>query len=247
MMRAFLILLLFFALLAPARAQDAVTELLLRVEQLEGQLRLMNGKVEELEFKNRRLDEQLKRYQADTDFRFQEMSNKPSAPAASGTPQKKSEGQELTPRDLSSVPASSAPQVGSATGSLTGDPKDQYELGYGLVKRGDYELGAVTLEGFLKDHPQHKLVPNAHYWLGESLAKRGKNKEAATHFLKIVQSYPNNNRGPDAMVRLGASLGAIGEKDAACSALQGFAGQYPKASDALKQQAVQEQRKLRCG
>jgi tol-pal system protein YbgF len=65
-----------------AQAQDPA-ELLVRVNRLENQLRQLSGQIEQLQFENRRLQDQLGKFQKDVDLRFQDMQTapKPGAPA----------------------------------------------------------------------------------------------------------------------------------------------------------------------
>lgn len=56
---------------APAAAQDAA-DLLVRTTRLENQLRQLSGQIEQLQFENRRLTEQLRKFQEDVDFRLSE-------------------------------------------------------------------------------------------------------------------------------------------------------------------------------
>jgi tol-pal system protein YbgF len=56
---------------APAVAQDGA-ELFVRIQRLEAQMRAMSGQIEELQHENRRLQDQLKRFQQDVDFRLQD-------------------------------------------------------------------------------------------------------------------------------------------------------------------------------
>ncbi|GJD36251.1 tol-pal system protein YbgF [Methylobacterium aerolatum] len=59
------------ALLGPAAAQDA-SELVVRLGRLESQSRTMAGQIETLQYENRQLKEQLRKFQEDVDFRFNE-------------------------------------------------------------------------------------------------------------------------------------------------------------------------------
>lgn len=77
--------LLMLAAALPAAAQDS-SEFFLRLNRLENQVRELAGTVEKLEFENRRLQDQLKRFQEDVEFRFQE-----SAPAQPPAKQKRSD------------------------------------------------------------------------------------------------------------------------------------------------------------
>ncbi len=74
------------AALAPlaAAAQDSA-ELLLRLDRLENLVRQLNGQVEQAQNQNRRLEEQLRRFQGDTDFRFKELEGG-RAPRPAPTP-----------------------------------------------------------------------------------------------------------------------------------------------------------------
>jgi tol-pal system protein YbgF len=72
----------------PDGAQSDSAGLLVRIGRLESQMRQLNGQIEQMQFETRRLEEQLKKFQEDVDFRFHE--NAPGAPAAS-PPQKRGE------------------------------------------------------------------------------------------------------------------------------------------------------------
>ena len=69
----------------PAAAQDA-SELVVRLGRIENQSRLMAGQIETLQYENRQLKEQLRKFQEDVEFRLNEgKGGKPSAaPAPAG-------------------------------------------------------------------------------------------------------------------------------------------------------------------
>jgi tol-pal system protein YbgF len=68
-------------------AQMSGADAAVRIQQLEGQMRGLNGRIEQLEFQLRRMEDQLKRFQGDVDFRFQEMQGGAAArPAARPAP-----------------------------------------------------------------------------------------------------------------------------------------------------------------
>jgi tol-pal system protein YbgF len=70
--------------------------LLLRVERLEDQIRQMNGQIEQMQFDNRKLADQLREFRQDVDFRFQEGGHK-------GLPKRADAG------DISVAPPPAAP------------------------------------------------------------------------------------------------------------------------------------------
>lgn len=73
--RLFVFFALAFALAAPAAAQDAA-DAIVRINRLESQMRQMSGQIEQLQFENRQLKEQVRKFQEDVEFRFQENSGR---------------------------------------------------------------------------------------------------------------------------------------------------------------------------
>ncbi|MBX9740030.1 MAG: tol-pal system protein YbgF [Beijerinckiaceae bacterium] len=77
---------------------NETAELLLRVDRLENQVRNLNGQLEQMQFQVRRSEEQLKKFQQDVDFRFQELSGgKGARPQASPAPGRRS---DASPADV---------------------------------------------------------------------------------------------------------------------------------------------------
>jgi tol-pal system protein YbgF len=78
--------LLFSALSAlPVRAQVTATDLLVRLDQLENQVRQLTGAIEQLQYRNQQLETNLRKMQEDNEFRFKELGVKSSGHSASET------------------------------------------------------------------------------------------------------------------------------------------------------------------
>ncbi|WP_048448111.1 YbgF trimerization domain-containing protein, partial [Methylobacterium variabile] len=67
----------------PAAAQDAA-EFVVRLNRLENQSRQMAGQIESLQYENRQLKEQLRKFQEDVEYRFQESKGGQRPAAARG-------------------------------------------------------------------------------------------------------------------------------------------------------------------
>lgn len=67
------------AVLCGAQAQDA-SELVVRLNRLENVSRQLSGQIETLQYENRQLKEQLRKFQEDVEFRFQEGKGSAAAP-----------------------------------------------------------------------------------------------------------------------------------------------------------------------
>ncbi len=286
--------------------------LALRLSTLENQIRDLNGKVEQLEFKNRTLEDQLKKFQDDAEYRFQAVEGGKKNPPPAPKRDKRSEAvlpplpasADSTDDDLSVSPvpvtqsANAQRQLGAPPqplgqlavdeqgapvelnpGTVTkpleplpgaineearpgymprtqqnvaslsppsDDPKDQYDLAYGYMLRGDYEMAETSFKKFLSEHPSDANSAQAAYWLGESQYQRKQYKTAAESFLKVYNDHPTAPKAPESLLRLGMSLKALGQKDAACASYSEVIRKYPKAVSAVKKRVQTEQKSAGC-
>ncbi|WP_238192215.1 tol-pal system protein YbgF [Methylobacterium frigidaeris] len=115
----------------PAAAQDAA-EFVVRLNRLENQSRQMAGQIESLQYENRQLKEQLRKFQEDVEFRFQEMKGgqRPAASTPQAKPQKRSDafdpsqnpGAPGAPQALGGTPGSGAATPSQAPRSAAAAP-----------------------------------------------------------------------------------------------------------------------------
>jgi tol-pal system protein YbgF len=274
-LRHILILVCFMGVAVPSFAQDA-TELLLRLDKLESDNRRLTGQVEQQQFQVRRLEDQLKKFQADVDLRFKDAEGaKPAQkqPMQQVLPpagvQKRSEhdaSHDLTPRSL-----------GAATGTLSDKPvkrdddimspmngkgmsapiavqagvasnssKDMFDAGRGALDRAEYAQAETSFRDFIKAHPKDKLVPEATYGLGESYFARQKHTEAAEQYLNLTTKYGKSTRAPEGMLKLGMSLRALGSIQEACATLNEVLRRYPNANAGVKAAVTRESSRAKC-
>jgi tol-pal system protein YbgF len=274
-LRHILILVCFMGVAVPSFAQDA-TELLLRLDKLESDNRRLTGQVEQQQFQVRRLEDQLKKFQADVDLRFKDVEGaKPAQkqPMQQVLPpagvQKRSEldaSHDLTPRSL-----------GAATGTLSDKPvkrdddimspmngkgmsapiavqagvasnssKDMFDAGRGALDRAEYAQAETSFKDFIKAHPKDKLVPEATYGLGESYFARQKHTEAAEQYLNLTTKYGKSARAPEGMLKLGMSLRALGSIQEACATLNEVLRRYPNANAGVKAAVTRESSRAKC-
>ncbi|PDT40101.1 MULTISPECIES: tol-pal system protein YbgF [Sinorhizobium] len=92
-----------------------------RIGQLEEQIRSLNGRIEEMSFQLLQMQEQIRKFQEDNEFRFQDLEGGKSSSKKSGaleTP-KSSDQASVTP-EVTDSPATTAPADG--TGMASADP-----------------------------------------------------------------------------------------------------------------------------
>jgi tol-pal system protein YbgF len=177
---------------APAVSQGQnqnLGNLFYQLQELQQEVRMLNGKVEEQAHELRQLKKQsLDRY-VDIDRRLA------SDGAARVAP-------------LANVPAAGVvPTVTSPAGSATEQvgESDVYRSAYALVRGQKFSEATAAFKQFLQDFPAGKYAPNAHYWLGELyLVTEPPDLESSRQaFALLLSQYPTNSKAPDATYKLG--------------------------------------------
>jgi tol-pal system protein YbgF len=179
--------------LNPAQGGQNVGALLYQMQQLQQEVMMLNGKVEELSHELRRLKEQsLERY-VDLDRRLGSAAGGSAAAAATS---------------IGATPArgsASTAAVGGSRGVEQPGEGDAYRAAYGLVRNQRFGDAAGAFRQFLLDYPAGRYAPNAHYWLGELyLVIDPPDLEASRQaFTLLLDQYPDNPKTPDALYKLG--------------------------------------------
>jgi tol-pal system protein YbgF len=238
----------------PATAQDA-SEMLVRMNRMENDMRRLSGEIERLQFENRRLTDQLRKFQEDVDFRLNERSGQRSfSPPSAQTPPRAAvspppstqiidEPQSSGPRPLDLGGRPTTPSVAAAAPT---NAKEAFDQAMAAYRRKAYEDSEMGFRQFLQSYPRDARVADATYWLGESYAARARHREAAEQFLKVSTTFPKTRRAPDSLLKLGVSLNALGSREQACATFAKLEVEHPQASDAVKQGTEREKRRARC-
>src|SRR3569623_1149409 len=183
------------------------------VDRLSDQLRKLTGQNEELQHRNRVLEDQLRQLQGGAapgaaaapaargpdagapPYQNQQYQNQPYH-GQGQPPPPAYQGQQGAPMNLENNNGGAAPPPAAGasltTAPPTQSPKDEFDLGLGYMQRKDYGLAEETMRNFTEKYPYDRLVADAQYWLGESLFQRKKYREAAEAFLGVTSNYDNS-------------------------------------------------------
>ncbi len=223
----------------PAASGDpTMSRILVRLDQLEGEIRSLTGQIEELNFKIQQANQEIASLSEDSDFRFRALetgdvtprvqSSDASQPAQAAQPQFE---QRSSPTPITGV---------------TGDFQTDYKSAFSLLKSSDFEQAEASFKQFLAEYGDTELASNAQYWLGETYYHRNMHREGAQAFLDCVRNYPDGKKAADCMLKLGMSLSALGKTQEACTTLTEVPRRYPRAADNIKAKAQEERSKLSC-
>lgn len=196
-----------------------------RLDALEGELRRITGKTEELEFRIDNIVRDGTNRIGDLEFRLVELEGGD----VSTLGEVSTLGGDLakTPPALVVTP----PEDGS---DLAVSEEVDFDAAKTAYDEGDLESAASLFTGFIEDYPGGPLTADAQYWRGEALAGLGEWSSAARAFLQSFSSGPENDLAPQALYRLGVSLDKIGQTEEACLTLNEVSVRYPGVDAAAR-------------
>ncbi|MBT4522497.1 MAG: tol-pal system protein YbgF, partial [Halieaceae bacterium] len=178
---------------SPQQSQGRnLASLFSQIQQLQQEVMMLNGKVEEQAHELRQLKQQsLERY-VDLDRRL-------GAASTVATPGDGTLSHDNTIQVATRVPGSE-PAVVEQAGE-----GEAYQAAYGLVRGQQFDEAVVGFNQFLENYPAGKYSPNAHYWLGELyLVVQPMQLESSRQaFMLLLSQYPDNSKVPDTLFKLG--------------------------------------------
>ncbi|MEM6461671.1 MAG: tol-pal system protein YbgF [Pseudomonadota bacterium] len=236
-----------------------------RMGQLEERIRVLNGRLEEMNFMMLQMQEQMRQMREDNEFRFQELEGGTNRTQAAPQPDANG-GDAMAGSQQQGEPARSG-TLGTITfdqsGELVGDdgaatdqtqtaslpasgPDQLYDAAYGYVLSGDYPQAEQAFNDYLSRYPGDARVPDAYFWLGEAQYLQGAYHEAAKTLLAAHKQYPSAEKAPEMLLKLGMSLAALDNRDTACATYREVLTRYPGSSDAVRSRVAVEQSRMSC-
>lgn len=221
----------------------------IRISRLETQMREFNGQLEEANHKADNVRQELTKLSADLEFRFQELEKllKAGTPSPVAALAAGAESQPSAAQEGSTAPAASQAAAAPPARLLpAGEPKEQYQFAYGLLRKLDYDNAEVAFKEFLEVNREDPLVGNAFFWLGQTYYVRKQYKDAAKAFLQSYNRRPKGPKAADSLLKLASTLGLMEQRAEACATLAELFERFPKMEQRVRGQAKREQKKLSC-
>ncbi|MBP0614213.1 tol-pal system protein YbgF [Jiella mangrovi] len=182
-------------------------DLVVRINQLEDEMRRLNGRVEELSFQLLQAQEDMRKYREDSEFRFQQLEGGGSAPPAAKPDERR--GDAGTPATSpSSATASATPGGEDDIGKLLSDGLDTTATG-GARDQASGASGGSGQNGSSDSSTVASIQadgPRDMYDLAYNYLLAGDYGRAEASFRQYAQTYPNAKDAPDAEYWLGESL-----------------------------------------
>ncbi|MCO8063103.1 YbgF trimerization domain-containing protein [Acinetobacter lwoffii] len=180
----------------PAVQTNTSWQIMQKNQQLENDLRILRGKMEEQENEIERLKNELTNRYADLDQRLELLQQKIEPAEDNPT--------EENPQDT--APSLSANKVNTASsGQQPAElEKAAYTVALDAYKNGGAAKAIAPMQNFIKNNPNSVYISNAYFWLAEfNLAiDPPKFAEAKRNYLIVVDRYPNSAKASTALYQL---------------------------------------------
>lgn len=217
-----------YAQSAPS-ADNAIFEVLGRLEQLQSEVQQLRGMVEEQSQTIAELQRKQSNMYSDLDERMQALSagGQPAqTPPQTAQPvAADAAAQAAATAVQATTPAAPVPAVQAPAASVTpapapvaenkptdaatvaaatkGNEKDRYQAAYDTLRNGHNAQAIKMFQDLLTDFPAGEFADNSQYWLAEAHKINREFDAARAAFNKVVSQYPNSSKVPDALLKLG--------------------------------------------
>lgn len=237
---------------APGLSQDSdnqqMMNLVLQVQALQEELRVLRGLLEEQSYELENLKRRQRDQYVDLDQRISEMrdglpvrpasgsSGTASTNAAAATPTAPEPREDL-PEVRAPMTASSAttalpdPEAGTRTVQATPEMEQQaYDQAFQALKELRYADAAEAFQDFLREYPDSRYASNAQYWLGESYYVTRNYEIALGAFQALLDKYPDSAKAGDGLLKIGFTHYELKQWQQARAALEQVQQRFPNTT-----------------
>jgi tol-pal system protein YbgF len=188
------------------RRVRSLTEIMLRIDRLQQEMRELRGEVEVQAHAMETLKKRQRDLYLDIDQRLsQQLGSSPPAGGAPAGPAAPPPGQisaPSPPRAETGAPREQTRSPAVRAADTAGEEK-AYQRAFDLLKQGRYEESIAAFRRFLEKYPAGNYSDNAQYWLGEASYVSRDFDTALVEFEKVVTMHPYSPKVPGAMLKTG--------------------------------------------
>ena len=221
-----------------AENQRTHSDLLLRLENLQSEMRILQTGVEEYKEYLKRPSKEIDRVKEDMQVRLRMLEE------WGKVLDEKNRNQAEKVRELedqlkgmeakmaaSAKQAEAEKQAAEIKGVSTG-AGDLYRDAYDTFQRGDLEAARRKFEAFLKQYPNTELSDNAQFWVGETYYLKKDFERAILEYEKTIAKYPEGDKVPAAMLKQGMAFLELGDKMNGRNLLKRVIERFPQSEQA---------------
>jgi TolA-binding protein len=216
---------------------ELVGALLDRVARLEEDLRILRGRAEEAEFRQRSLQERLEKLEGDIDFRLRQIEGQrqggaaPAGPATAAAPP--AAARPATPPAATPTPAAARP------------PQRALAEGQAALDRRNFAAAEAAAREVIASRDTARLG-DAQILLGGALAGQRDFAGSAVAYDDAFRRNPRGSRAPEAMLGVANALIGLNNNRDACAQLADLRGRFPDLRGPVADRVADARRRAQC-
>ncbi len=203
-----------------AGGSQANAELFFMIEQLQGEVRRLQGELEEQRHQLNRLSTQSKERYIDLDQRLLDVSGQLQAAPASGS------------SSSAQAPETNIKPVTREYRQPADAERQAYQKIQTLIRDKKYDAAIDGLYSFISEYPEGDLTVNAYYWLGEVYLVKPQLEQAKQAFTIVATRFSDHRKAADAVYKLGVTYDRLNEKSEAVRQMERVVSSYPATNAA---------------
>ena len=200
------------------------------IEELREEIRLLNGKIEEVEYSQNRQQkatESIKTQSEAVSKRLTEATGKNNDRIA--------RIERYLNFESSGQPGKAVPAPApAATAQAQKEPTEDalYKSAKQAFDQGDSATAKKYFQEVIQRFPKSENADNAQFWIGEIYYRDKWYEKAILEYQKVIEKYPDGNKVPAALLKQGLAFDNIGDKPNSRHILEDLIKKYPKSNEA---------------
>jgi tol-pal system protein YbgF len=107
-----------------------------------------------------------------------------------------------------------------------------YNDAYQSFQRGDLDASRRKFESFLKQYPNTELSDNAQFWIAETYYQKKDFERAILEYEKVISKYPEGDKVSAALFKQALAFSELGDRGNARNLLRRVIEKYPQSEQA---------------
>ncbi len=224
---------------------DLLPQLLDRVQQLEDQVRALQGRTDELANTVQRQNADLGKQIGDLNFRMDSQGGGAGLRPPAAPPPSVATGGFVPP--VATLPSTAPqPQPSAAAGGVPRRPELALQEGNAALARRDYATALASADEVLAEGKAAPRAYDAQFLKAQALAGKKDWAQAAIGYDDTYNRSHTGTHAQDALLGLANSLLAINEKKSACQTLDKLRAEFPTPRQDLRDGIVQTRDRAGC-
>jgi tol-pal system protein YbgF len=223
-----------------AENQKLKTDLLIRVDNLQSEVRTLSTGVEEYKDYLKRPSKEIGQVKADVDARLKSLEEGRRNLEEKNRVQEEKIGEmearlravDERVRETGSEKAESTKEIPPKPKGTPAGMKNLYQDAYVTFQRKDLEGARKKFEVFLKQYPNTDLSGNAQFWMGEIYYQKRDFERAILEYEKAITKYPETDKVPAALYKQALAFLELGDKGNARNLLKRVIQRFPRSKQA---------------